>query len=71
MKKARYVGVREELKDMTAIVSTSGERAHGKIVPEGMVMIQMDEFSSKYSHGWHEFDAGDWEILPEINWSTP
>lgn len=61
LKRGKYIG-RNWVWGKTALVMTVGEKFPGGIVPEGKIMIQADDFASKYSHGWHEFPAEDWEI---------
>jgi hypothetical protein len=62
LKKGTYVGVDIQLKGKTALVMTVGERSPRGIVPVGCVMIQADDVSTGYGHGWHEFPESDWEI---------
>ncbi len=61
MKKGKYIG-RNWVWGKTALVMTAGEKAPRGIVPEGKVMIQADDMSSEFGHGWHEFPAEDWEV---------
>jgi len=68
MKRGIYVGVDRHIRGKTALVQTAGTRLGKYVIPDGRVMVQLHDVSTRLSvHGWHEFPEYDWEITDEPN----
>jgi len=61
LKQGTYIGSDRLLRGKTALVMTVDEKSPRGIVPVGKVMIQADDVSTGYGHGWHSFSQEDWD----------
>jgi len=62
MQNGIYIGSNKLLKGKTALVFVAGKRCQCSVVPDGVVMVQVNDTSTGLGHGWHEFKAEDWKM---------
>lgn len=55
MKRGKYIGKLVSLQGHTALVKDHETKPH-------LILVQVDDLSHEYSHGWHIQARSEWEV---------